>query len=568
MVFTRVGFDRVPEDDVSAADLVASEIFANVPESVLAECAARARLVTFPRGAIIARQGDAADAFYLIVDGSVEVVLEHKGQLEEFVDVLRRGDCVGDLALLLGQARTATVRALRECRAVRISPEDFSWLLRASPDFTIQLARIIGSRLQRTTHRTARARPLDRIVTLSATLDPVVQEFQADFEASIGHAKPGSSERPACQLLDIHKVVGNSQRALDTLHDADAAIIAASAAEPPNSRLLDSLLDILSGLRPRPYVVLVLLHRTPAPYRGTLPWLRNRRITAWHHVEIGHREDCDRLARRIVGRAIGLVLSGGGARGFAHIGVLKAFAETGTPVDAIAGSSMGAVIGALHAFGLSVPDIIAVIRRSFVERGGMPDYAIPYVALRTGASTNAYLKAAFGNARIEDLPIPFFSVSSNLNTAETVVHETGRLWRAVRSSVSVPGLLPPIRFRGGFLVDGGLLDNLPVRAMRDRLTGRVIASDVSVAVDQMRRSKSSRRRFRPFARAHMPSLGSILMRTVQLASVRDSRVSGVPADLYLNPPVGDIGMSDFERLDEIVERGADYARKQLAGWQG
>jgi NTE family protein len=119
------------------------------------------------------------------------------------------------------------------------------------------------------------------------------------------------------------------------------------------------------------------------------------------------------------------------------------------------------------------------------------------------------------------------------------------------------------------MVDGGLLDNLPVGAMRARCAGSVVASDVSVAVDlQMRdAARYRRRRFRiPWRSLRMPGIGSILMRTVQLASVKESRLAGTPADLYLHPPVDDLGMNDFARLEEIVERGQQYALERLAEW--
>ena len=391
--------------------------------------------------------------------------------------------------------------------------------------------------------------------------------FAAISKRVLGRVRPGAA--PSFGLLDARS--GSMASMLPALHDADAVLIAvhgdAAAPKPEHRQALQALVDFVADLRPRPRVHLLLVHASRPPYRGTLPWLSDTRIDSWHHVLGDDVGSLDRLARHLVGEAVGLVLSGGGARGFAHIGVLQAFAGAGIPVDAIGGSSMGAIIGAYHAFGLAPDEIAAAVRRNFVERSGLPDYTIPYVALRTGFATDSYLKGTFGEARIEDLRIPFFCVSSNLNTAETVIHQSGRLWRAVRSSISVPGILPPIQFRSSLLVDGGLLDNLPVRAMRARSTGRIVASDVSVAVDPMRPSREMRRRFRPFARARMPGLGSILQRTVQLASVRDSRVAGVPADLYLNASLNDIGMSDFDRLDEIVERGAAHARSLLAGWK-
>ena len=523
----------------------------------------------FPRGAVLARQGEFEHSFFILLDGSVEVVLERAGEPDEFIDVLGRGDCIGDLALLLGQERTATVRALRDCRAVHIAEDDFLWLLHASPDFTIQLARTIGSRLQRRTTRVKSARPIERIAAVAASANVDMAGFCRELEAGLAGEVNRAGRPSVCELLDAGGAAEVGAQATKSLRDADAVLFVGDAMHAPDTAGIGRLLDLLADFRPQPRLDLVLLHRTAPPFRDTVRWLRDRRL-GWHHVEAGRQDDFHRLARRLMGRATGLVLSGGGARGFAHIGVLRAFHEAGIPIDFIAGSSMGAIVGGQHAMGLGTDEMIALMRRSYVQRGGLPDLAIPYVAIRTGTATDRQLRKMFGDTRIEDLRIPFFSVSSNLITAETVLHERGRLWHGVRSSCSVPGLLPPVRSRGGFLVDGGLLDNLPVGAMRARCAGRVVGSDVSVAVDiQMR--DSARYKKRPFSAlwppSRMPGIGAILMRTAQLASVRDSRVAGIPADLYLHLPVDDVGMSDFVRLEEIVARGHEYARQKFAGWQ-
>jgi predicted acylesterase/phospholipase RssA/CRP-like cAMP-binding protein len=557
------------EDSVSTADLTTSELFASVPESILSECAGRARLVSFPRGAMLARQGEIAAAFYLLLDGSVEVIVERAGEPDEFIDVLGRGDCIGDLALLLGQERTATVRALRECRAVELSEHDFVWLLRASPDFTVQLARTIGARLQRTTHRVRRVPPIERIVAIAAATNVDIEGFRRGFEAGLRAVVIQSASRACCEIVATDSAAKFDISATRRLQDADAILLVGDAADPPELERLRMLLELLGEFRPQPRFCLVLLHRSAPPYRGAMRWLKDKRIRSWSHVQLERAADFERLARRLTGRAVALVLSGGGARGFAHIGVLRAFDDAGIPIDGIAGSSMGAIVAAQHAMGLSNDAIIELMRQAYLRRRGLPDVAIPYVALRSGAATDRKLRQMFGESCIEDLPIPFFCVASNLITAEAVVHERGSLWRGVRGSCSVPGLLPPVRSRGGFLVDGGLLDNLPVAAMRQRCEGRVAASDVSVTTDlQMWMSARRRTRRLPLGPpARMPGIGAILMRSAQLASVRDSRISGMPADLYLHPPVDDFGMGDFDRLEELVEIGRAHAREQLAGWK-
>lgn len=556
-------------DGVTAAELAASELFTSLPGPVLEECAVRARSLRVARGTVLARQGEPADAFYLLLDGSVEVVLERVGEPEEFIRLLGRGDCFGELALLLGEERTATVRALRDCRVVRMTVEDFAWLLRTSPDFTVQLARAIGGRLQRTTRHRTQVRPVERVAAVAASGDVDLAGFSRMLEAGLAGEVRRARRQTSCELVVVDGTLESTADVIHALRDADVVLLIGHAMDLRSERL-QQLLTLVADLRPQPRLDLVLLHRSAPPYHGTLRWVADRRLGSWHHVQSGRQEDVERLARRLIGHAVGLVLSGGGARGFAHIGVLRAFDEAGIPIDFVAGSSMGAIIAAHHATGADTAAIIASMHKSYVRPRRVPDLAIPYVAIRTGAASDSHLRRMFGDTRIEDLQIPFFCVSSSLITAETVVHERGRLWRAVRSSCSVPGLVPPVRFRGDLLVDGGLLDNLPVGAMRERCSGRIVASDVSVALDLQMQAATGRRRrrFSPFAPpAQMPGIGPILMRTVQLASVRDSRESGIPADLYLRPAVDDVGMNDFARIEESVERGHEHALEELTRWR-
>lgn len=197
---------------------------------------------------------------------------------------------------------------------------------------------------------------------------------------------------------------------------------------------------------------------------------------------------------------------------------------------------------------------------------------MPFVSLRSGRGTMRRLKAMFQDRAIEDLPIPYFCVSCNLTRADAEIHDRGPVWLWVRVSCSVPGLLPPVPYRGDVLVDGGLLDNLPVNEMRRRLRGSVAAADVSVSVDlgvdaalesgspwsgvsQLLRLVTDRPR--------LPNIVNVLMRTAEIGSVRDSKVSGSPADLYLHVPLEGIAMTDFQAIDRIVAAGYEYTARRL-----
>jgi predicted acylesterase/phospholipase RssA len=569
-------------------DFLTSHLFAEVDETVLDECVARSKIVTYTRGDVIVSQGGPPDAFFVIVSGRVEVVLSQPSGEEEFIEVLAAGTCVGDLALLLGEQRSATVRALVDCRVIRLLAADFQWLLETSPKFCLRLAQVVGLRLRRTTHRGRMERPTETIAICPTNDGIDVTTFCAELVEPLARdlgyqciIRPAASEPykgigshkdgPPCVLLPCDPK--DQESTAGAFRNADCVLILGDPAKGPILGQLAALCRMASDYHPRPRLELVLLQHSARPYQNTRRWLQRGNFSSLHHVRTGHQDDFARLARRTMGRAIGLALSGGGARGFAHIGVIRAMEELGIPIDFIAGTSMGAIVAAQHAAGYSSDTMVEMMRQNYLNTGSLRDYALPYVAIQSGYGTKLRLQRMFGDLRIENLATPFFCVSCNLCTAETVVLESGKLWLAARSSCSVPGLLPPVRHRDGYLVDGGFLDNLPVGELRTRCRGKIVASDVSVGVELRPKpfAMGNRRAHRVLKSvlppARMPGFGQILMRTVSLSSVRDARRAGVPADMYLRPPVDDIGMSDFARIDDIVERGMAHARVQLARWR-
>jgi len=198
---------------------------------------------------------------------------------------------------------------------------------------------------------------------------------------------------------------------------------------------------------------------------------------------MGVHEDIHRLARFVSGRAVGLVLAGGGARGFAHIGILKALTEAGVPIDQLGGTSMGAIIAAGVAAEWDTRDLAKRLRHAFVETNPLSDYTFPLIALFRGRKVSQLLRQNFGEIRIEELPKPFFCVSSDLTSGRIHVHRSGPLWRALRASVALPGILPPVTHHGHLLVDGGVMNNLPVDVMAQNPHGPIIASDVTGEID-------------------------------------------------------------------------------------
>jgi predicted acylesterase/phospholipase RssA len=290
-----------------------------------------------------------------------------------------------------------------------------------------------------------------------------------------------------------------------------------------------------------------------------------------HHVRPGQGGDFGRLARFLDGSAVGLVLGGGGARGFAHIGVIRALLEAGIPIDRVGGTSMGAIMAALHARGFDWKDMVRLNRWGWVKYKPHKLYTLPMIALLSSRKAERMLDMMFADDLIEDLWLSFFCVSTNLTRAEVVVHRRGDVERAIGTSCRLPGVVAPMVENGDLLVDGGVLDNLPTGAMRRLGEGPIIAVDVSATVDlrcdpSYREAPSPwqlllgrwRRTGRPF-----PNILQIIHRSAVLASDIYAKQAKSEVELYLDLPMDAYDMFNVDVLDEIVDFGYRYTKEQL-----
>lgn len=218
--------------------------------------------------------------------------------------------------------------------------------------------------------------------------------------------------------------------------------------------------------------------------------------------------------------------------------------------------------------------MIDLNRRAF-SGSDLRDLTLPAIALRKAHSTVHRLCSMFGDRTIEDLPLRLFCITSDLTHARVRVHDRGPLWLWTRASCSIPGLVPPVPYDGSLLVDGGLLNNLPVDVMRARCSGAVIAVNVTPTVDLATESPLLAEMsgwphvwqlLRPGSVPRFPNITQILSRTVFVSSVRDGEEKARLSDLSLDPPLDGIGMGDFAAIDRIVEAGYRHAVDRLAAW--
>lgn len=569
---------------------------------LLDDVEATADWVHLPRGRLLFEQNTpAGDGLFLVVSGRVQTVQVGRDGAARVVAEAGRGDVVGELAFFGVPTRDERVQAVRDSVLVGFTGAELDRLAARQPQLLRRITRGLVRRL-RGAERAGPARVVN-VAVLPAGPGAPAREFCARLAAALAAhgqvlrldaaavdaamAEEGISAAwdgsPECPRLlawleeqeAAHRFVlyeaepGPVPWTRRCMRQADRVLLLARAADDPRPGDAERALLGLEGRVTDAHEVLVLLHddasRLPT---GTRRWLEGRRVDEHHHLRWSEPGDFARLARVLAGKAVGVVLGGGGARGLAHIGIVRALREAGIPIDAVGGTSMGASVAAQYAMGWDPERIHHMSRRLWTEIRPHTAYTLPFLSLINHRKAEVGGALVYGDAQIEDLWLPYFCISSNLATAEMVVHRAGAVRHAALASACLPGAALPVLDGGCLLVDGALMNNVPADVMREQGCGVVIAAEVSVEDDadfSCERVPSPWEVFR--GRARFPSLMEVAMRASMLNSIRREREALRDVDLCFHPPVDGFGLMDFARLDEIVEVGYRHAVEVLRDWK-
>lgn len=545
-----------------------------------ADLATSAEPLRVRAGEWLFHQGDPGDALYVVLTGRLEAVLERPTP-ERVVRVVGRGQAVGELALLTEEPRSLGVRARRDSELLRVGQQAFDAVLNDRPEFAIALARVLGRQLRETVATTFEQDPIPgTIAVLTAGPGMPVRDVGGYLAMLLGRWRSVTRlERPANgaepdygRLLD--RAERENEQVILLADDPDPGDPWTSFCERQADRAIVLAAEDARPGTPRPRLArceLVTLGRGGA---GLAPWVAAFEPRNVHLVRDASAQGpvVEALARRLAGRSIGLVLSGGGARAFAHIGVLEELLSAGLTIDRVAGCSGGAFIGALFALGRTPEEILRTCYAEFLERSPMDDYTLPLVALTRGRKGVGMVRRTFGDATIEELHHDFFCVSTDMLTSELVVHRRGLLAEAVAASMTLPGVFPPRPFGERLLLDGGLLNNLPVDVMAADGEGPVIAADVSARFDPPARRHhrdggTVAARLRAWlvgTAAPMPTFAETIVRSIVLGSVDTAEHAQRHADLVIEPRVEGIGLLAWKRIEDMREAGRSAAVEALA----
>jgi NTE family protein len=587
--------------------LAGVRLFASLDAATLDQLVGHLEWWLIPGGACVFRQGDPGDALWVVLNG--RLVLEREGANGTAIVTGQkgRGDTLGEMAVLTGNPRAVTVRALRDSVLARLSKERAASVLRAHPDVLLALARQLAAWLEKEPEAapasgcvavalTAAGPGVDLPAfarSLAASLSALGDTLHLDARAVDARLGAGAAEcadgTPAHGALTRwladeethhHAVLyeadaGSTAWTRRCLRQADRIVVVAEGTSAPTLGPLAGELASLEADQGRQLEQLVLLHGGGEEPHDTAAWLALRPFRRHHHLRQGDERGMARLARFLSNRAIGLVLGGGGARGFAHIGVLRALDEAGIPIDRVGGTSMGAVIAAQRARGLSWQEMLDLNRRGWVKMAPQKGYTLPLISVLSSVKAEMMLAMMYGETAIEDLPTSFFCVSTNLSTTEVTVHRRGPLLGALSASMTIPGVTAPICARDGeLLVDGGVLNNLPTDVMRQLGAGPIIASDVSATRDlhahpSYVRAPSPWRllwdSLRPGGgRRPFPTILRLVHRAALMASDVYAKSAKREVDLFLDLPMDGFDMFDMEALDRAAEHGYRFTCERLA----
>jgi predicted acylesterase/phospholipase RssA len=292
--------------------------------------------------------------------------------------------------------------------------------------------------------------------------------------------------------------------------------------------------------------------------------------------------DFERIARLLTGNGIGLVLSSGGARGLAHIGVIRALEEEGIPIDMVGGTSQGSWICGMYAMGWDCKTMMTTVPE-VIKKAGRPAYTLPMVSLLTGKTMSKALKMLFGEQQIEDLWLNYFCISANLTYGKMMVHQSGLLWKYVRASSAVPGILPPFVEGNSLLIDGVTVNNLPTDVMRKFIeNGLVFASNILPQMENTEEELQQKeeygdglsgwrilwRRLNPFTKPiNLPSIADIITLSMVLSNrntvAERKKVTDFQVDLDVRP----YGIFDYHAYETLVEMGYRAAQKNITEWK-
>jgi predicted acylesterase/phospholipase RssA/CRP-like cAMP-binding protein len=593
----------IPTKERTLEFLKASPLFRGLESKALEALIDDFEIVHLEGQRTLIREGELENDLYLVLHGRLRSFLNADTLQEKVLSEIGAGEVFGEIAILVDKPRTATVKTIRDSVLLKLSKKNYDKFIGIYPQSGIEIAKACIKRLLSVSTRgkvsknvnTVTFMPLADLSIARDLIHGVAQKLEKSNKVVVLTRK--RAEELVGDTQNIFNEPEKFEKLLRFLNEQEYAfryvLYEADGTWTPWTQLCFRQADnvyvikdgsqtsispeveqeILNQKSVASVVALVVNHKN-ARLSVAYDWIRQNKISSHFPIDVSKSSDLERIVRLINGTSVGLVLSGGGARGLAHVGVLRALEQANIPIDIIGGTSSGSIVAAAYAMGLNSHDVERLFKE-FIEAGSRLDLTFPYISLTSGKRLVRSLMTVFGDKLFEELRTRMFCVSTNLTKNELFIHDTGPVWKGIRASVSLPGIYPPVFTNGELLVDGGVLNNLPVEIMNEKFkAGKTLASMVLLSGEKYRSTIESEslsgwkvlfHKLNPFAsRMYIPRIDSVLMRTMNLNEMGHQLAQAKQADFSFMLNLDQFGLMDFKRHKEIVDIGFAQASEQLA----
>jgi predicted acylesterase/phospholipase RssA/CRP-like cAMP-binding protein len=586
--------------------VASTDLFEKLSRSALRDVMSELTHTHVRGGETLFRAEEPGDGMFIVITGRLLLYSIQPDHTEKMITEIGPGEYVGELELIMDEPRSMTIKAIRDTELLKLSKLGFERLIKKHPGALLIMTQNIVKRIRKLAFSKEQSGALRTIALVHAGTYWNLNTFTESFIPVL--EKQGATLVVTSERLDHYLGEGMSKVDFGIWDEKDNRIVEWLCEQERNYRFVvyqadpgltpwtrrcirqaDRILLLASSRGSHAYNVvehyifgrarditnarieLIILHDDSVSHpKNTNRWLTKRKVMRHHHVQRYRIQHYERIVRFLTDNAVGLVLGGGGARGCAHIGVIQAIQEANIPIDMIGGTSAGSGIGALLAMRRDVITMRYMIREGFLEKKPFKRFALPVYAIMDRFVVDQISKSWFGDVQIEDLWINFFCISTNLTDGEVVIHNQGPVWKATRASSSLPGIFAPMIDNHQVLVDGGVLDNIPVEKMKHMCSGPVILSNVTPQKD-LRVDFDYDHFPSPFMtlwswinplmkKIEVPSLIDIIMRVTGLNSIKKIQYEERLSDLIINPPLEKFGLLAFSEMDKIIDLGYRYAK--------
>lgn len=586
-------------------------IFGDFDEAILNDIENQLIWLELEGGTALFKEGDEGDSLYFVLSGRLAATKKDDIGDETKIGEVVRGETVGEMAIFTGEPRYASITAIRDSVLVQLSKDLFEKVISAYPTVALNVTRLIIERFKNIQIKKIQNNtvnlcfvPLHDNINIDELIlqvydyvskrnntifvDEVVVEKNGYVIASIINNELESEDnKKLIQWLNnleiqydflffASRISSSSNWRKKCIRQSDHIVLIADATQGAQVMTVEQ--EILS--LPNVNISLALIHPSDTLVPSdTVKWLNNRPAVKQHfHIRASNTKDIYRMARILTGNGIGLVLAGGGAKGFAHIGVYKALEESKIPIDFIGGTSVGAMMGAIIALDIPAHKVAEFVKKGTLHKPSSDLSLFPFISLIKGGNIRRMVEETFKNfsGRTDldlcDTWLPLYVVTSNFTKSEQTTFFKGNLVKISLASAAIPGVFPPVIIDGEIYVDGGAFNNFPADIMSKLPMKKIIGVDFML--DKIRqltlkdmpsnmdilKSKFFNGLREKFS---VPGIGSIIINSTLMYSNAKRHETKNYLDLHFNPDVIKYGLTDWKNFEKIFEKGYLSAKEVL-----